>query len=236
MDDNKLVRMMEKSMSIKSLRDLARSKESGNVVLLIDVSGSMGAYMRNGKRRIDGLREAVAGIQAKRSTTMIAFGLEMHRRDVETGERSNSGEVAFVSSVPDAQGMTPLAEAIEFAGQHGFGRLVVISDGSPNPPHSRVTDAAKAFGGQIDVLFVGDPGDPGSAFLDGLAQLTGGQRFEGDLSDVKEITGAIIGLLNGDVLEQDDEDDDDEDDDENGDDDDDGDDEDEDAEDAEEID
>jgi hypothetical protein len=172
-------------------------KSSTNAVLLLDVSYSMNAPMLNGKTRITGLREAVTGILKNRpGTTMAAFGLTPQIDPPK-------GEVEFVTVVPDAQGGTPLAEAIMFAGTNGFGRCVVISDGAPND-RSAAIDAARTFGGQIDVLFVGDAGDPGSDFLDELARLTGGTRFEGDLSDPKELGTAVIGLLNGEVLEQDD--------------------------------
>jgi hypothetical protein len=106
-----------------------------------------------------------------------------------------------------------MAEGIDFARAGGFGRAVVISDGAPSDRNAAF-EAARRFGGRIDVIFVGDAGDPGSILLDELAKLTGGQKFEGDLSEVKELTGAIVGLLNGDVLEEDDEDDDEDDEDE----------------------
>jgi len=210
---------MERSLEIKSLKDLVRAKTNENSVLLIDVSSSMNAHMRNGKTRIQGLREVVTGLQAKKPTTMIAFGLNPNRASYDsTGLEHDASwlegkDVDFVDTVPDAYGGTPLAKAIDMAGENGFGRVVVISDGEPNPYPSPM-DAARRFGGRIDVIFVGDPGDPGSKFLDELAKTTGGQRFEGDLSDVKEITGAVIGLLGGEVLEQADEDEDDDDEDE----------------------
>jgi len=192
-----LVKSLERTSGVKSLRDLVRMKSSTNAVLLLDVSYSMNAPMLNGKTRITGLREAVTGILKNRpGTTMAAFGLTPQIDPPK-------GEVEFVTVVPDAQGGTPLAEAIMFAGTNGFGRCVVISDGAPND-RSAAIDAARTFGGQIDVLFVGDAGDPGSDFLDELARLTGGTRFEGDLSDPKELGTAVIGLLNGEVLEQDD--------------------------------
>jgi hypothetical protein len=219
-NEKALVKSLEKSMSINSLKDLARVSKSENAILLVDVSGSMGAHMQNGKTRIQGLREVNAGIQSKRATTMIAFGLFPNRNADPTGleQRTVGSEVDFITEIPEAQHSTPMAEAIDFARAHGFGRAVVISDGGPNDPHAAM-EAAKRFGGQIDVIYVGDPGDPGSIFLDELAKATGGSRFEGDLSEVKNITGAVIGLLNGEVMEQEEED-------ENGDDD--GDDEDED--------
>lgn len=212
MADNSLMRMASKSMDVKSLKDLVRVRSNENPVLLIDVSGSMGAFMRNGKTRIDGLRSVVAGIQSKRPTTMIAFGMEVTQ--VHPLEPTMGSEVGFVTEVPNAHGGTPMAEAIDFAREHGLARAVIVSDGGPNPPASRAMDAAKRFGGQIDVIFVGDPGDPGSIFLEELAKSTGGVRFEGDLSEVLELTGAIVGLLNGETMEEEDDDEDEDDEDE----------------------
>lgn len=213
-NEKSLVRSAEKSLEVKSLKDLVRVRTNENSVLCIDVSGSMGAHMRNGKTRIDGLREVVAGIQSKKATQLIAFGLHpllAGAHPLEPG--TQQPEVAFVTEVPDAQGGTPMAQAIDFARSNGFGRAVVISDGGPND-RGAALESARRFGGRIDVIYVGDPGDAGSIFLEELAKVTGGTRFEGDLSDVKEITGAVVGLLNGEVLEEDDEDEDDDDEDE----------------------
>jgi hypothetical protein len=207
-NETSLMKMLDKSTKLSSLKDLVRSKDAENVVLLLDCSASMGAYMRNGKLRIGGLREVVAGIQAQRTTTMVAFGpAAVGAHPLEP----MGSPVRFVTEVPDPEGGTPLAEAITFARSNGFGRAIVVSDGGPNDPRAAM-EAAREFGGQIDVVFVGDAGDPGSVFLDELAKTTGGSRFEGDLSEVKELTGAIVGLLNGETMEQDDEDDEDEDD------------------------
>lgn len=225
MTENKsLVRAAEKSLGLKSLKDLVRARTSENPVLLIDVSTSMNAHMRNGKTRINGLREVVAGLLAKRQTQLIAFGLQQ-RPNAEAQFVQSAApvnymgviEVDFVTEVPDAQGGTPMAEGIDFARANGFGRAVVISDGAPNDQH-KALESARQFGGRIDVIYVGDAGDPGSHFLEELAKATGGQRFEGDLSDVKELTGAVVGLLNGEVLEVDDEDEDEDDEDDDDDD------------------
>jgi hypothetical protein len=205
-ENKSLMQVAGKSLQVKSLKDLVRVRTAENSVLLIDVSTSMDAHMKNGKKRIQGLREVVVGLQAKKPTTLIAFGL---RPFDETGLEKRD-EVGFVTEVPEAQGGTPLAQGIDFARSNGFGRAVVISDGEPNDDRAAM-ESAMAFGGRIDVIFVGDPGSRGSIFLDQLAQATGGTRFEGDLSDVKEITGAVAGLLNGEVLEEDEDDDEDED-------------------------
>jgi hypothetical protein len=143
---------------------------------------------------------------------MIGFGMDTNSsHPLETGR---SPLVGFITEIPDALGpSTPLAEAIDMARENGYAKAVVISDGIPDDRFAAM-EAARRFGGRIDVIFVGNPGEAGSMFLDELATATGGRRFEGDLADVKEITGAVVGLLNGETMEEDDDDDEDEDDEE----------------------
>jgi hypothetical protein len=178
-----------------SLDDLMRVKTSEHAFLLLDCSSSMDELMRNGKRRIDGLREAVKEIQSRRKTQMVAFGPTHEDRTV-----------FYCGRVPEPKGGTPMADAILFAKEQKAGRVVIISDGWPDSPGA-TKDAAAMFGGQIDVVYVGDPGEgDGEAFdargfLRELAESTGGTEFDGDLSDPKRLGGAVIGLLNGAVEE-----------------------------------
>jgi hypothetical protein len=165
-----------------SLKSIARDAEL--VMLLVDVSDSMNERMRNGKRKIDALRDVVKGISPR--PPMIAFGGPF------------DAQVRFVDSVPDASGGTPLHLAIPYAKQYGANRVLVVSDGYPDLTEQCFIEA-KSFGGQIDVIYVGNEGDMGSDFLDQLARLTGGKRYQGDLSDMKKLTGQIIGLLCGEV-------------------------------------
>ncbi len=173
-----------KSMELSSLKQAARDAES--VMLLIDTSGSMANPLVNGDRRIDGLRKVVADIKTQGHVPMIAFG------------GPYDAQVRFVDDVPEPAGGTPLHAAIPLAKTYGATRLVVVSDGEPDLADQSMIEA-KAFGGRIDVVFVGDKGGPGSFFLDKLAASTGGVRMEGDLSEVKRIGKAIIGLLEGEV-------------------------------------
>lgn len=153
------------------------------VMLLLDTSGSMGGSP------IQDLSKVVVGIQAQGSVPMIAFG------------GPYDAQVRFVDIVPEPDGGTPLHLAIPFAKTYGATRLVVVSDGMPDLK-SESLNAAREFGGQIDVVFVGHPGNEGSFFLDELAKLTGGRRINADLSNVKAITGTVIGLLEGHVEEE----------------------------------
>lgn len=192
--DNSLVRtQLESSLELSSLKSLAREAEV--VMLLIDTSGSMSSPVDRyvpgveTKRRIDALREVVAIIKSQGHVPMIAFG-------GAPGE-----DVRFVDDVPEPAGGTPLHLAIPLAKSFGATRLVVVSDGMPDLTYSAM-DEAKAFSGRIDVAFVGTPGEGGDTFLNSLASATGGTQFTGSLGDPKQLSGHIIGLLEGEVPEE----------------------------------
>lgn len=174
-----LVKSLQQSLQVSSLRDLVRVKQNSNIMMLLDCSGSMACYMANGRKRIDGLRDTVRSVQAEHEMKMIQFG---------------NGAPCFVNHVPDPSGGTPLHEGIDFARSVEAGRLLIISDGEPDS-RSLAMQAARRFGGRIDVVFVGDEGSSGEAFLRELANVTGGDSFTGDLQDPKQLTGRIIGLL-----------------------------------------
>lgn len=179
---------LDKSLKAKTLADLVRIKSDERKTLAIDCSASMDTPMYNGKRRIDGLREVVKGIREQVPCEMIVF---------------DGGNARTVDGVPEPNGGTPMHEAIRFAKERGAGSLVVVSDGQPDWPQGTL-DAAMAFGGRIDVVFVGNPGDFGEQFMIELAQKTGGIQFTGDLAEVKQITSGIVGLLTAGERDEDD--------------------------------
>lgn len=163
---------------------------SEDVMLLLDTSGSMSSPINYNepKTRIEGLREAVVEIKQSGSCPMIAFG------------GPYGGEVRFVDDVPNPSGGTPMAQAIELAKTYGATRVVIISDGAPD--HKPTTlEAARAFGGRIDVVFIGTVNDyeDGKSFLEQLAAMSGGRT---SIADFKQLAGKVIGLLAGDVEER----------------------------------
>lgn len=178
------IRQLEESLEAGSLKAFAQSVDTP--MLLIDTSGSMDERMRNGKRKIDGLREVVNDIKAKGQVPMIAFG------------GPYDAQVRFVDGVPEPDGGTPLHIAIPMAKEYGATRVVVISDGCPDLTEA-CYDAAREFGGKIDVAYVGNAGDGGEVFLKELANITGGQQFTGNLSDPKQIASGVIAYLEGEV-------------------------------------
>jgi Mg-chelatase subunit ChlD len=178
---NPLVKSLGQSLRVKgSLTDLVRARKESNIMLLLDCSGSMGARMQNGKTRMQGLREAVRDIQAEKEMPMAQFGYGF--------------EPSLITSIPDASGGTPLHLGIDFCRNQKSGRVIVISDGYPDNPNFAL-EAAQRFGGRIDVVFIGEPGEAGEAFLKRLAESTGGESFTGDLKDPKQLAGQVIALL-----------------------------------------
>lgn len=173
-----LVRQAERSLEV-GLDGLVRDEE--NVMFLIDTSGSMWG------EPIENLRKVVRDVNPRgNGIPMIAFG------------GPYDAEVRFVDVVPDPAGGTPLDVAIPYAKEYGATRLVVVSDGVPNLP-DQAMEAARDFGGKIDVVYIGGAGDYGSQFLEELAKLTGGKRTEGDISDPKAIAGKVMLALEGEV-------------------------------------
>jgi len=177
---------LELGLELGSLKSLV--KETAEVVmLLIDTSYSMAGYYDDGKSPIDQLRDAVKEINPRaNSIPMIAFG------------GPYDAQVRFVDAVPDAAGGTPLHIAIPYAKEYGATRVVVISDGCPDL-HEQSLKEAKAFGGQIDIIYIGEADDSGSQFLEKLAALTGGSRLQGNILEPKQLGAMAIGLLEGEV-------------------------------------
>lgn len=176
-----LIKSLQQSLNATTLSDMIRVRTSEEVYLLLDVSGSMDSKMANGKSREVGLQETVKEITKERPVKMIAFG-------------GRDGGAYLVTAIPSSGGGTPLHLAIDLAKQKECGRCVVISDGCPDSV-SAAMEAAKKFGGRIDVVFVGNPGEYGEEFLKQLAESTGGTEFHGDLGVPKELGGKIMGLL-----------------------------------------
>lgn len=197
-NNSSLLKSLGKSLQSGSLSDLVRVQQDQNIILLLDVSGSMGDPMRDRDGRnvgpkIKGLRDSVRGIQSEREIPMVAFPFPWN------------GDGKYVTEIPNPGGGTPLHEAIDFAKVEKAGRAIVISDGEPDD-RQRALQSAKDFGGRIDVVFVGTPGSSGEEFLKMLAEATGGESFTGDLSDPKQLTSKVLGLLGSGEADDEDED------------------------------
>src|SRR5262245_12590486 len=177
---------LKKSAAKDDLDDFLRGARRS--LLLIDTSSSIGDRIRSGERRIDALRKVVRMVKAEKNVPTAAFG-RFYSSD------GSFQLVRVVEDVPEPEGMTPLAEAIDFGRREGATHLVVVTDGEPDN-EQRALAAAQAFANPIDVFFVGDAPSAGERFAQRLAQLTGGTFGNADLgTQQKQLTTKIAGLL-----------------------------------------
>lgn len=174
---------VEGSLQAGSLAQLVKEREQERgTFLLLDCSGSMDHRTEPGSqtRKIDALRRLVRDLREQGvRCPLVAF------RDYKA---------YFVEAIPEPDGSTPLAEAIAFSRAERGQHLIVISDGAPDSEPKALAEA-RLFGGPIDVFYVGPPGTRGETFLRELAAASGGRSQTVSLSQTKQLTTAIRGLL-----------------------------------------
>jgi len=99
----------------------------------------------------------------------------------------------LTGDIPEPGGTTPLDAAIRLAASHGATNLIIVSDGEPTDKEAAL-EAAKDAKCQIDVCYIGRPGDIGEQFLRELAKQHGGSCDTVDLR-TKQLETKIRGLL-----------------------------------------
>ncbi len=115
------------------------SGNSGDVLVLADVSGSM-QESAGSRRKIEILRDALADIP--KSAKLIAF----------------SSTAKEVEVLPDPAGGTALHLALQFAARYNPAVTLVISDGQPDDKAASLA-AARSMTGIINVLYCGPDND-----------------------------------------------------------------------------
>jgi Mg-chelatase subunit ChlD len=171
---------LNKTAAASSLDDLIRMNRRS--LMLVDVSGSMGArVIRTGRRRIDELRTVVNDLRSTGDVPVAAFG-------------TYEGVEVVEGEIPEPCGSTPLADAIDFGTDNGATHMVVVTDGVPDSQEDAFGAAAR-FGNPIDVFFIGDANDIGAKFCKRLAEMTGGKCSLTTLANPKELASQIRGLL-----------------------------------------
>jgi hypothetical protein len=151
--------------------------------LCIDASSSMADPIEGGFRRIDRCREIVA---------------TLHQKGVDFRQIVFSDSPVEMPTIPEPRGGTNLADALAMALDNYATKIGVVSDGEPNSEEAAMTQArrAKDMGVVIDVMFCGRPGSRGEAFLQELAQATGGKGQTVDFSDAPDqLTGQAMLML-----------------------------------------
>lgn len=174
-----------------SLRDLAsrngaslaESFLSADVIILIDVSGSMAACdARGGQQRYQVACDELAQLQAKipGKIAVVAF----------------SDDVLFIpcGTPPFLSGGTALEKALQFVQvADGCVDFIVISDGIPNNMEGALS-LARTFTSKISTVYVGpETSDLGVDFLRRLAQAAGGRYTVAEKAN--ELAGAVETLM-----------------------------------------
>lgn len=157
-------------------------RRAGRVVILADISASMSAPARGAQRKIDVLREAVAGALRQADAKLFVF----------------SGDVREVQAIPEPENNTNLAGALDKVRKLDPGVTIVISDGQPDKAAAALAEA-RQFRGVIDVLYVGPETDRAAIeFMKRLAAAAGGDVRTHDvarLGNTQQLLGHIVGLL-----------------------------------------
>jgi hypothetical protein len=172
------------AMAKQNNTSLAESFISADLVVIVDVSSSMGANdSRGGRDRYSVACDELAALQRTMPgrIAVIAF----------------STDVEFVPGgvPPFAGGSTNLAKALHFAHVADVPgmRFVVISDGEPDN-ESEALAVARTYQNRIDVVYVGpEIGARGRDFLGRLAKASGGTIVTA--ARAQELAASVQALL-----------------------------------------
>ena len=179
-----LIRGSLSDVSRREGMSLAESFVGVDVVILLDVSGSMVMEdSRDGRSRYDVALEELAQLQANMPGKIAVIGFSNYP------EFAPNGKPAFQG------GNTDLAKALQFARMADIVgmRFIVVSDGQPDNEREAL-DVAATYQGRIDCVYVGPEHDRfGQDFLNKLAHAHGGQKVTADR--VQQLAAKIETLL-----------------------------------------
>ena len=143
---------------------IAESFIDVDAVIIVDVSGSMGAHdSRNGQMRYDVAIQELATLQASMPGKLAIIAFSSSVEFVPGGEPEFEG------------GGTDLAGALRFPKICDVEdiKMVVISDGEPGDPTTAL-HVAGTIKASISTVYVGPEGGRGAAFLEKLARANQG--------------------------------------------------------------
>ncbi len=182
--NNALIRGSLSDIARREGTSLAESFIGVDVVILLDVSGSMMMQdSRGGRSRYDVALEELAQLQANMPGRIAVIGFSDHV------EFAPSGKPLFQGA------NTNLAKALQFARMADIAgmRFIVVSDGQPDDERAAL-DVAATYKGRIDCVYVGPETDRRSQeFLNKLANAHGGQQVTADR--VQQLAAKIETLL-----------------------------------------
>ncbi len=151
--------------------DVALALLSAKVALLCDRSSSMIEEARGHQARYELEDDIIKRLQAKYpgQVALVAF--------------SDTAYLCPDGVLPQPNGNTNMLDALRLAGPLADAglRIILITDGEPSHAESEVIDAARAFRGKLDTIYVGPELSRGADFCKALALSVGGTHSEADL-------------------------------------------------------
>lgn len=155
-----------------SIHDVAESKPGGiaeaivdaEVVVVVDVSGSMYEYDNTSKARYERAQEVLNDLQGQYAGKIILVSF------------SNEAQFHFTGWLPEPGGGTDLAAALRFVRDlsETF-QIILITDGEPNSEEYALREA-KMLHSPIMTMFVGEESNGHARdFLKRLSEATGGK-------------------------------------------------------------
>ena len=157
---------------------MAESFLSCDILILLDMSGSMSSHdAPGGRSREQVAEEDVIRLQATHKGRIALFCFADYAIFAPGGVPLNCG------------GSTNMIAALRYiqpADDCGL-KIILVSDGMPNDP-TETLKVAREFKNRIDTLFCGPESDVegGRAFLEKLATITGGQAVTSNTPGVLE--------------------------------------------------
>ena len=169
-------KMRQGMADIRQEKSIMKAQEG--IVFLLDVSGSMSDIVEH-KPKISHLREVMQEYQSNRKVSFSGYVWEN-----QIPEPQSNTDMAL--GFRHMQTVMPKPTAI-----------VLISDGLPDSPESAIQEAL-ALHIPVNIIYIGEKGDEGEAFMKKLASLTGGREFTAEPAKqqfAQQLRAGIAGLL-----------------------------------------
>lgn len=181
--DNQIIQGSLGAIANQQGKSIAETFLSADIIVLIDTSSSMSQEdSRGGKSRYNVACDELKNIQAQRPGKLAIL--------------SFSSDVIFCpNGIPfDFSQGTDMGKALKFAkmGDVKGMQFILISDGEPNDEGETIS-IAKTYKNHINTIFVGPEGGSGQAFLQKLAQASGGKSST--IEQVKQLSDHVDRLL-----------------------------------------
>lgn len=177
---SKTQNMLDKLKGIKLEKEEKRRKEQKkDTVFLLDVSGSMSEYIKEGMRKIDSLRLQIQDYPEYRK---ISFSANIWENTIPEPQTNTDMALGF----RHIKTLLPKPTIV-----------VLVSDGLPDSQDEAIQEAI-SLKIPINIAYIGKKEESGESFMKKLASITGGREFTLEPTSPqfnKQLKQAIAGLI-----------------------------------------